>query len=186
MAELVRCKSCGYVIEATKLGEVCPACGVPRKMFEAWTDPVSPKRRRALDLDLHPIVVHFPVAFTASALVVAVFVLAFPSVLAVVAQSVLYVFAAVLPIMVVAGLLSGMHDGKLRFRRVTTPLLKRKIRLAGVFLVFSLAAAVITFVVPMLPTWVRALDVFFLANCLVCAVGLGKIGTRLATALFPG
>ncbi len=186
MADLVRCKSCGYVIEANKLGDVCPACGVPRTMLETWTDPVSPKRRRALDLDLHPIVVHFPVAFAASALVVAVFVLAFPAVLAVVAQSLHYVFVAVLPLMVIAGLASGLYDGKLRFRRVTTPLLKRKIRLASIFLAFSLAAAVITFVVPMLPTWVRALDVFFLANCLVCAVGLGKVGTRLVMALFPG
>ncbi len=186
MAQLVRCRSCGYVMEEAKLGEVCPACGVPRKMLEPWTDPVSPKRRTLLDLDLHPIVVHFPVAFTASQLVVAAFVLAFPAVLAVVAQSLLYVFAAVLPVMVIAGLGSGMYDGKLRFRRVTTPLLKRKIRLAGAFLVFSLAAAVITFVVPMLPTWVRALDVFLYANCLVCAVGLGKIGSRLVAALFPG
>lgn len=186
MAQLLRCKSCGYVIEEGKLGDVCPACGVPRKMFEPWTDPVSPKRRRLLDLDLHPIVVHFPVAFTASVLVVAVFVLAFPAVLAVVAQSVLYVFAAVLPVTVIAGLASGLYDGKLRFRRVTTPLLKRKIRLAAALLAFSLAAAVITFVVPMLPTWVRALDVFLYVNCLVCAVGLGKIGTRLVAALFPG
>jgi rubredoxin len=186
MAEMMRCKSCGYVIEAKKLGEVCPACGVPKKMFESWADPVSPKRRAALDLDLHPIVVHFPVAFTAAALVVAIFVLAFPTVLGVVVKSVHYVFVAVLWLMVIAGLLSGLYDGKLRFRRVTTPLLKRKIRIALLFLVFSLAAAVLTFVVPGLPVWVRALDVFLLANCLLCAVGLGKIGTRLVTAMFPG
>jgi rubredoxin len=186
MAELMRCKSCGYVIDAKKLGEVCPACGVPRKMFEPWTDPVSPKRRKALELDLHPIVVHFPVAFAASALVVSIFVLAFPRVLQVVATSVLFVMVGVLPLMVIAGFLSGMYDGRLRFRRVTTPLLKRKMRIAGLFYVFSLAAAVLSFAVSDLPTWVRALDVFLLANCLLCAVGLGKIGTRLIVAMFPG
>ena len=186
MAELMRCKSCGYVVDAKKLGEVCPACGVPRKMFEAWTDPVSQKRRKALDLELHPIVVHFPVAFTASALVVSIFVLAFPDVLRQAAASVLLLFVGVLPLMVIGGFLSGLYDGKLRFRRVTTPLLKRKMRLAGLFFVFSLAAAVLTFAVGPFVTWVRALDVFLLANCLLCSVGLGKIGSRLISAMFPG
>jgi len=186
MAELMRCKSCGYVIDAKKLGDVCPACGVPRKMFEEWKDPVSEKRRRALELDLHPIVVHFPVAFTASALVVSVFVLAFPEIFRQTATSVLRAFIGVLPLMVAAGFTSGLYDGRLRFRRVTTPLLKRKMTIAGLFFLFSVAAAVVTFAVGPFVTWVRALDVFLLANCLLCAAGLGKIGTRLITAMFPG
>ena len=65
-------------------------------------------------------------------------------------------------------------------------LLRRKMRIAGLFFVFSLATAVLSFAVSDLPTWVRALDVFLLANCLLCAVGPGEIGTRLILAIFPG
>ena len=63
MAELVKCKSCGYVMEAGKLHDSCPACGVPAKMFEPFTDPVSSKRRSILALHIHPVLVHFPQAF---------------------------------------------------------------------------------------------------------------------------
>lgn len=76
-------------------------------------------RRRALDLDLHPIVVHFPVAFTASALVVSVFVLVFPEIFRQTATSVLRAFIGVLPPMVAAGFTSGIYDGRLRFRRLS-------------------------------------------------------------------
>jgi hypothetical protein len=58
--------------------------------------------------------------------------------------------------------------------------------IAGLFFLFSVAAAVVTFAVGPFVTWVRALDVFLLANCLLGAAGLGKIGTRLITAMFPG
>ena len=72
---MLRCKSCGYVIEAGRVGEVCPACGVPRRMMEAWKDPVSDRRRLYLWLDVHPIVAHFTVAFSASAFVLSLVVL---------------------------------------------------------------------------------------------------------------
>ncbi len=78
MAELLRCKSCGYIVEAGRVGEVCPACGVPRKMMEPWKDPLSQRRRFLLGLDLHPIVDHFSVSFSACAVVVALFLLLFP------------------------------------------------------------------------------------------------------------
>jgi hypothetical protein len=38
MKELVRCRPCGFVIEADKLGEVCPACGLPR--FKTLATPI--------------------------------------------------------------------------------------------------------------------------------------------------
>ncbi len=64
MAQL-KCKACGYIIDEKKLGDVCPACGVPRKAFEPWTDDMSPRRRVLLTLNLHPIALHFPQAFSA-------------------------------------------------------------------------------------------------------------------------
>ena len=63
MANLIRCKACGFVTDQGKIKDVCPACGVPAKMFEPYTHPVSLKRRRILDLHTHPVMVHFPQAF---------------------------------------------------------------------------------------------------------------------------
>ena len=45
-------------MEAGKLGDVCPACGLPRKVFEPYRERVSINRLRLLNLDLHPIVIH--------------------------------------------------------------------------------------------------------------------------------
>ena len=43
MANLIRCKACGYVTREGKIKDVCPACGVPAKMFEPYTDPYRKK-----------------------------------------------------------------------------------------------------------------------------------------------
>ena len=186
MAILVRCRSCGFVIEEGRLGEVCPACGVPRKVFEPFADTVSRKRRMLLSFDLHPIIVHFPVSFGVSAFAVAVFVLAFPELFTDIATIVLAALTGVLPAVAALAIASGIFDGKIRFRRVTTPLLKRKIALGSLFFICSLAAAVLAFAVGPSAQWVRIVDAILLANCVAAAVGLGKIGTRLATAMFPG
>jgi rubredoxin len=58
MKELVRCRPCGFVIESDKLGDVCPACGMPRKVFEPYRERVSRNRLMLLNLDLHPIAIH--------------------------------------------------------------------------------------------------------------------------------
>ncbi|MCK7505218.1 MAG: hypothetical protein MZV70_14775 [Desulfobacterales bacterium] len=63
MANLMRCKACGFVTDQGNIKDVCPACGVPAKMFEPYTNPVSLKRRKILDLHTHPVLVHFPQAF---------------------------------------------------------------------------------------------------------------------------
>ena len=54
MGKLVRCKSCGFITRSASVKEVCPACGVPARMMEPYTDPLSEKRRR-FALDIHPV-----------------------------------------------------------------------------------------------------------------------------------
>ena len=71
MKELVRCRPCGFVIEADKLGDVCPACGMPRKVFEPYRERVSRNRLILLNFDLHPIAIHL-----SQALVIAIPLLA--------------------------------------------------------------------------------------------------------------
>ncbi len=186
MAELLRCKSCGYVTEAGQVGEVCPACGVPRKMMEPWKDPVSEKRRLLLSFDIHPIVVHFSISFAASAFVLALFVLVFPGLFRETVTGILSALEGVLPLAVIASFLTGLFDGTIRFRRTTTPLLKRKKLFGLVFFVTTTAAAILTFVVGPYETWVRIVDAVLLAGGVASAVGLGRIGSRLLPALFPG
>ena len=186
MAELMRCRTCGYVLEAVRPGDVCPACGVPWKMMEPWKDPVSRRRRIFLRLDLHPIIDHFSISFAASALVLSLFVLIFPDLFRQGATSLLRGLVGVLPLAVIASFVSGLFDGKTRFRRTTTRLLTRKKVLGIVFFMSAAAAAAITFLAGPYETWVRIVDVLLLANAVMCGVGLGRIGGGLIQAIFPG
>ena len=186
MAQLMRCRSCGYVLQEKELGGICPACGVPRKMFEAWADPVSERRRILLGFDAHPIIDHFTISFAASAFVLSLFVFIFPQVFRQTLTGIVRGLIIVLPFAVISSFLSGLFDGKVRFRRTNTPLLTRKKVLGGLFFLFSAAVAVLTFAVGPFETWVRALNAALLAGCVGCAAALGRIGGTLLTAMFPG
>ena len=186
MAELLRCKSCGYVIEAGRVGEVCPACGVPRRMMEAWKDPVSDRRRLYLWLDVHPIVDHFTVAFSASAFVLSLVVLVLPDVFPQTVTDIMRGFLGVLPFAVIGSFFTGIFDARVRFRKSTTPMLNSK-KLYGLalFLLRTAAAAIVFTVGPYAP-WARSVDALLLAAGVVCAVRLGRIGQGLLQAIFPG
>jgi uncharacterized membrane protein len=186
MAELLRCKSCGYVAEAGKVGEVCPACGVPRKLMEPWKDPVSPRRRLMLWFDLHPIVDHFTVAFVASAFVLSLVILVAPAFEAATVGAIILGFTGVLPLAVIGSFLTGLFDARVRFRKTGTPMLNRK-KLLGLslFLLSAAAAGIVIFVGPQAP-WVRFVDPLLLAAGVVIAVSLGRLGQGLLQAIFPG
>ncbi len=142
MANLMRCKACGFVTDQGKIKDVCPACGVPAKMFEPYTHPVSLKRRRILDLHTHPVLVHFPQAF-ALTLVSSVLLRFFCSdrLCRQALISTIKVLSVLLPFFVVGAIATGLMDGKLRFRKVTTPLLKKKIILSLVFFITAVVLA---------------------------------------------
>jgi uncharacterized membrane protein len=155
-------------------------------MMEAWKDPVSEKRRFALGFDAHPILDHFSVSFVTCAFVLSLFVLIFPTVIADAMTLVLQVFAGVLPLAVIASFVSGLVDGKVRFRRTSTPLLRRKQLMGAVFFVAAAAAAIVSIVVGSGALWARLVDVVALGVGFVMAVLLGRIGKGLLTAIFPG
>jgi uncharacterized membrane protein len=155
-------------------------------MFEAWSDPVSEKRRQLLGFDIHPIIVHFSISFSTSAFLLALFVLVFPQVFRQTATGILRGFVGSLPVFVLGSFVSGLFDGTIRFRRTTTPLLSRKKLLALGFFVTSTAAAVLTFAVSPFETWVRVVDVVLLFCGVAFAVALGRLGRGLLHALFPG
>jgi uncharacterized membrane protein len=186
MAELLRCKTCGYVVEAGRVGDVCPACGVPRKMMEPWKDPLSPRRRFLLGLDVHPIIDHFSISFATCAVVVAALVLLFPDFFRQAAVNVMRVFVGVLPLTVLASFVSGLYDGKLRFRRTSTPVLRTKKVLGALFFAFTAVAAVLSFLLDPFTTWVSASIIVLELLGLGCAFVLGRAGKDLLGAFFPG
>ena len=186
MANLIRCKACGYVTCEGKIKDVCPACGVPAKMFEPYADPVSEKRRMILGLHIHPIMVHFPQAFA-----ITLFLLAVSSYFATVKIKwilfdAIIVISALLPYFVILALLTGLFDGKIRFRKLTTPFLKRKFIIGLLFLIISIALAFVAFAGEFPASPLREYFTLLTIIAVACGAGLGLIGGHLMEAKFPG
>jgi rubredoxin len=186
MKQYVKCKACGYIMEASKVRAVCPACGVPAKLFEPYEERIDEKRKRLLDLHIHPIVVHLPQAF-------AVTLVALSAGLAILAdgslRTILYnstqVLAILLPLAVAAAFAAGALDGKTRFRKLTTPLLIRKMVIGAIFFATSLAAAALALFTPLISPAIAPFALLELLS-LFCAIRLGYMGFGLLSSRFPG
>jgi uncharacterized membrane protein/rubredoxin len=187
MKEMVRCKACGYLMEKDALGEVCPACGVKKEMFEPWEDKVGALRRFYLEKHLHPVVVHAPQALTFLLLILGVLFPLFPAPL----QSA-YLWPAIvvmtwlLPISLVATIVTGFMDAMVRYRKVATPALLQKQILGYLFLVASVVMVVVvtTGNFGSLVVWCS----FVVANLVAMATSalLGLKGAKLTHAAMPG
>jgi hypothetical protein len=186
MANLIRCKACGYVTKEGAVKDVCPACGVPAKMFEPYTDPVSEKRRMILGLHIHPIIVHFPQSFAFTLFVLAGLSFIAPPQINGVLNYTIQVISSVLPFSLILALLTGLVDGKTRFRRVTTPFLKKKIIFGLSFLVTSILIAFVTFELQLSSMPVMALLSILTIIAVGFSIALGLIGSALMDAKFPG
>lgn len=186
MATLIRCKACGYVTREGRIKNVCPACGVPAKMFEPYTDPLSEKRRSILDLHTHPIIVHFPQAFSLTLFILAVLFFMVPVPMKDALGSTIKVLSFFLPFFVVLSFLTGLLDGKTRFRKFTTPFLIKKIIIGLIFFITSIALAVFVFTEQFPST--PGMGYFTVLTIIAagCTVALGFIGGRLTEAKFPG
>ncbi len=179
--ELVRCRPCGYVMKESDLVDVCPACGLPRNVFEPYREKVSPTRLFILALDIHPIAIHLSQTFVALTPLLIIFHYLFPDFQSVIVHSVISFSVFMLPISLIASTVSGVVDGITRFKTLRTPMLKSKIILSATILVISFAQ------------WSIAInDVFHWANlilslsALACAVKLGLIGKGLLDVILPG
>ncbi len=185
MAKLMRCKACGYVTTEDKIGDVCPACGLPKTVFEEYEDKISPGRKAFIDLHLHPIAVHFPQALAS---LVPVFIVAgwiLPPSWAIDVLNSARVLAILLPFSVLGAIAAGLLDGKTRFKKLSTPLLVKKIILALVLLVLS-AAMCILVLLPNLGEWAVYVVLALSLACIACQVLLGKTGSGLMYAFLKG
>ena len=186
MREYVKCKSCGFIMEKGKLRDKCPACGVPAKMFEPYQEKISEMRKMILDSDIHPVIVHAPHAFAFFLFGLSIAALFLNGLLKDDVLAAMRVSAVCLPVFVLAAFCSGLFDGTVRFRRVTTPLLIRKMIFGSIFFVFSCVG----FVVAMVSGFHSAASIYLILAvsfiCFLASAVLGKIGSSLLGAKFPG
>jgi len=179
--ELVRCRPCGYVMKESELGDVCPACGLPRNVFEPYRERVSAKRLFILALDIHPIAIHLSQTFVALIPLLSIFHLIFPDFYPEIGHPVITFSIFMLPLSLILSFFSGLLDGITRFKTLRTPLLKSKIIYSSMILVlgFSMWASVLT----EQSQWVTLLLSF---GALACAVKLGLLGKHLIDVILPG
>ncbi len=191
MRKKVWCKACGYITYEGDFTE-CAACGAPARVFEPYDDRVSEGRRAWLDKHVHPIIVHAPQAlgFLLLLLLAVYFVqvqfMKGGSLAAMLLPTIL-VMSVLLPITVFGGMLSGMIDGKIRFKKISTILLRRKIVLGTLFLLLSGGMLAVA----LLPGFAadKGLEIlYFLLNlaAFVCSMILGLWGTSLTPAIMRG
>lgn len=183
MAQLLRCKVCGYIIREDKLGEKCPACGVPKTAFEPYKEKVSKKRKRILDLEIHPILTHFAVGFSAFSFILTLLTLIFPTFYRNEILTTIVILNVSLPIFVDLTLMSGIIDGKIRFKRVITTQQIKKMIIGSVLLALTIALGVISFFLPTATILIPLVIISFF--CVVCAGFLGLIGRGLKCIAFP-
>jgi uncharacterized membrane protein len=173
-------------MEEGKLGDVCPACGVPAKLFEPYKSRISEKRRFILKLDIHPVIVHAPQAVVFLLVVFAIGALIFQDAIRDNLVTTIAVLAITLPITVLAGFATGLTDGLTRFKKLKTPFLKRKIVFGTLFFLVSAAGAFITISIgPGEQSYLLYMLILSVAGLTVSTV-LGLIGSKLLGAAFPG
>ena len=179
--ELVRCRPCGYVMKASDLGDVCPACGLPRNVFEPYRERVSPNRLFILALDIHPIAIHLSQTFVALTPILIIFHLLFPDFQEIIVHSVINFSIFALPFSLILSFISGLIDGITRFKTLRTPMLRSKIIFSSAILVLAFIQLLIF--TPGIYTWITIL---LSLAALGCAVKLGLVGKHLIDVILPG
>lgn len=181
MKELVRCRPCGFVMEADKLGDVCPACGLPRKVFEPYRERVSRNRLILLNFDLHPIAIHLSQALVILipflTLMTNLFSHFHPELL----KSVLTFSVFVFPFTLLLAITTGVIDGLTRFKTLATPLLRVKIIFSLIILALSIT---LFFVAAHENYYILTIVLSFLS--LGAGIQLGLWGKKLINVILPG
>lgn len=181
MKELVRCRPCGYVMEAGKLGDVCPACGLPRKVFEPYREKVSLNRLKILNLDLHPIMIHLSQSLVILIPALIIMTHFFSDFQPEMIKNVLTFSVFVFPFTLLLAIITGVIDGLTRFKTLKTPLLRVKIIFSIIILLLSIG---IFIVAPNQESYILTLVLSVLS--LAAGVQLGLWGKKLINVILPG
>ena len=181
MKELVRCRPCGFVIEADKLGDVCPACGLPRKVFEPYRERVSRNRLVLLNFDLHPIVIHLSQALVIAIPLLAIVTNLFKQFQPEMLKNVLAFSVFVFPFTLIMAIITGVIDGLTRFKTLATPILRVKIIFSLIILMLSVA---LFFIAPRENLYILTIVLSILS--LGAGFQLGLWGKKLINVILPG
>lgn len=183
MDKKVICRVCGYIIDEGLLGEECPACGVKRTAFQDYLDPVHLKRRRLLNLHLHSMVVHFPQSFAVVMLFFIVLIFLVRDPMRGELLITLKPLSFLMPFSVIASFLTGVFDGRIRFKKLKTVILKTKMAVAAIFFLSATALALIIHMDQRPQLW---LMLVFCSISVLSAIFLGKKGGGLVGLEVPG
>lgn len=185
MKKLVICKVCGFVMDEKDLKDVCPACGVPKTAFIEYKSRISEKRAEKLGRHIHPITVHLPEAIVA--FLVGFMVLAFITSGTIKADLLITnkVLSIFFPITILIASISGIYDGKIRFKKLSPPWLKIKIYLGIALFVVSLIILYL-FQADYTSTGTGIIILILSLVSLGLSIVLGTMGGRLIEAVMPG
>jgi hypothetical protein len=181
MKELVRCRPCGFVMDADKLGDVCPACGMPRKVFEPYRERVSRNRLILLNLDLHPIAIHLSQALVIAIPILTILTTMFKQFQPELLKNVLTFSVVVFPFTLVIAIITGVIDGLTRFKTLATPILRVKIIFSLIILTLSIS---MFFVGQHDNLYILTIILSILS--LGAGIQLGLWGKKLINVILPG
>jgi uncharacterized membrane protein len=182
------CRLCGYIRNIAEDGKTCPACGAPATSFVAYVTKVSSIRRKILNLEIHPVVVHFTVSYIISTLILLVLSFRLPHLFGINFRSggLLDFFMLFLPWSVAAGGITGVMHGRLRYKKLRTRFLKTKMVLAISLLVVSILAFVVHFASEGGTNLNFVILQFVLIILAIILVSLlGMLGSKLTCPLVP-
>jgi len=143
MKKYLKCKVCGFVEEEGSLKEVCPACGAPVTVFEGYNYTISEKRLKLMELQIHPILVHFPQSIASLSLVFIILAFTLQGEVSSNLIIVEKILSIILPFSVLTAIGAGLFDARIRFKKMFGPLLKQKIMLGSLFFLSSIITAVL-------------------------------------------
>jgi len=178
-----RCKACGYI--TTEDFKICPLCGVPETAFEDYKDPVSNRRSKLLRLHIHPILLHFPQAITSMIAALCLFIFIIPESYKTVILNSIFVLNIFLAPSVFASYLSGAFDAKIRFKKLTTPYVRRKLITGIVLFIISLSLGAYIILYSQ-SQWNITIILILSVAGVISNIILGTTGSQLQEGILPG
>jgi hypothetical protein len=168
-------------MDSDKLGDVCPACGMPRKVFEPYRERVSRNRLLLLNFDLHPIAIHLSQALVILIPFLTIFLKLFNNFHPDLLKDVLVFSTVVFPFTLIIAIVTGIIDGLTRFKTLITPLLLRKILASSVIMILSI---MLFFVARYEDFGILTVGISFVS--LATGIQLGLWGKKLINVILPG
>lgn len=184
MKEYLKCRACGYIMDKDGAPDICPACGVGKKAFEDYKYNISEKRRIIMSIDIHPIILHIPQGVSAIIPFFALLTMFVPLHYTVRLTAAVEMLVYLLPLSVFGAFVSGVFDGKVRFKKISTPALKKKMVIAA--LLFAVTSAMMYIQI------IWGVEAMLMPLTLLSFIALGlqailaRIGIKLMYAYMPG